>query len=116
MMNSAGRPLAVTIIALVYIIVGVASLAGGFDMKDAFGFDNVAASLVRFSAIVCGAFMLRGSNRARWFAVAWMAFHVIVSAWHSLPEFTIHALFCAAIAWFLFRPEAGLYFRVKSLL
>ena len=56
--------------------------------------------------------MLRCRNSARWLALAWVAFHVIVGALHSVQQFAIHCLFCAVIAWFLFRPEARRYFRV----
>jgi hypothetical protein len=54
--------------------------------------------------------MLRGRNWARWIALAWIAFHVIVSAFHTVAEFSMHLLFFAAIAWGLFRPEAARYF------
>ena len=68
--------------------------------------------LVRILAIICGAFMLRGHNWARWVAIAWIGFHVILSAFHSLGEFAMHCLFCAVFAWFLFRPDAARYFRI----
>jgi hypothetical protein len=54
---------------------------------------------------------LRGYNWARWAALAWIAFHVILSAFHAFGEFAIHCLFCAVIAWVLFRPEAARHFR-----
>jgi hypothetical protein len=55
--------------------------------------------------------MMRGQNWARWLAVAWMAFHVILSAFHAVRELAIHSLFLAVIAWILFRPEGARYFR-----
>ena len=55
--------------------------------------------------------MLRGCNWARWLALAWIAFHVVLSAFHSLPEFALHAVLCAVFAYFLLRPDAALYFR-----
>ena len=36
-------------------------------------------------AIVCGVFLLRGHNWARWLALAWIAFHVVLSAFHAIP-------------------------------
>ena len=48
--------------------------------------------------------MLRGRNWARWGALAWMLFHVILSAFHALHEFAIHAVFLAIMARLLFRP------------
>ena len=108
------RPLAVTILGCVYIVTGAVSVAHHFsdlyerDVLQSFG---VWAELVALIAIVCGAFLLRGHNWARWLAVAWMAFHVIVSAFHTLSQFAIHLLFCLVIAWILFRPDAAQYFR-----
>ena len=105
------RPLPVTIVAWVYIVVGAGSFVAGLNVANAFQLDDVLVELVRFLAIICGACMLRGHGWARWLAVTWMAFHVIVSAFHSVGEVAIHSLFFAVIAWYLFRPEAGRYFR-----
>ena len=59
--------------------------------------------------------MLRGHNWARWLAVAWIAFHVILSAFHSVQEAAFHALLCAVIIWSLFRAGSAGYFRgIKS--
>ncbi len=55
--------------------------------------------------------MLRGHNWARWLALAWIAFHVVLSAFHALAELAVHSLFCAIMAYFLFRPAANGYFR-----
>jgi len=110
-MNWNKRPISVTILACVYIAVGIVGFAYNFTGLLAFQYDALWAELTEFLAIVCGVFMLRGHNWARWVALAWIAFHVILSAFHALPEFAIHCLFCAAIAWFLFRPAATRYFR-----
>ena len=108
------RPLPVTIIACIYIAAGVVGLIyhlPDFRTQHVFQYDVIGIALLRLLAILAGAFMLRGHNWARWLALAWMASHVIVSAFHTLPEFAIHCLFCAVIAWLLFRPDAARYFR-----
>lgn len=107
------RPLSVTILAGVYLLAGAISVVYHFMQfrADAFRYDEVLVELVAILALVAGAFMLRGRNWARWLALAWIAFHVILSAFHSLSEFAIHCLFCAVIAWVLFRPNAARYFR-----
>lgn len=113
-MNTTKRPLSVTILGCVYLLVGTVGFVYHFidyRAKNAFRSDDVWVELVRFLAIICGAFMLRGHNWARWLALAWIATHVILSAFHGLGEFAIHCLFCAVIAWFLFRPNAERYFR-----
>jgi hypothetical protein len=113
-MNFSKRPLSVTILGWLYIAVGTIGFAyhfTGIQARHAFQYDDVWVELVECVAIIAGAFMLRGQNWARWLALAWIASHVILSAFHAFREFAIHCLFCAAIAWFLFRPPAARYFR-----
>jgi hypothetical protein len=110
-MNGNKRPISVTVLACVYLAVGALGFAVHFRELLARHPDAVSIELTELVAIVCGAFMLRGNNWARWLALAWIAFHVVLSAFHAIPQFAVHALFCAAIAWILFRREAGGYFR-----
>jgi hypothetical protein len=107
------RPLSVTIVAWAYIAIGTAGLvyhSTEFRARQTFPFDMVWAEVTEALAILCGAFMLRGHNWARWLALAWIAFHVLLSAFHAVPEFAIHCLFLAVVAWFLFRSPAAEYF------
>ncbi len=111
------RPIPVTIIAWVYIATGAVGLVYHFRDLNAgsvFRYDALWIELVRMAAVVCGAFMLRGRDWARWVAVAWIGFHVIVSAFHTLPELAMHCLFFAVIAWFLFRGDATRFFRATA--
>lgn len=108
------RPLPVTILAWVYIAMGTVGFVyhlPELQANNALQFDGVGIELVRILAVVAGVFMLRGHDWARWLALAWIAFHVVIGALHSLQQFAIHLLFCAVIAFFLFRPEANRYFR-----
>jgi len=107
------RPLSVGIVGCVYIVVGAIGFAthmGDFQ-RNALQFDGGGVEFIRLLAVVCGAFLMRGHNWARWGTISWIAFHIILSAFHSLPQFVIHCVFCAVIAWFLFRPDAERYFR-----
>jgi hypothetical protein len=110
-MNSNKRPISVTILAGVYLAVGVGGFAVHFRELLARHPDAVGIEVTELTAIVCGVFLLRGHNWARWLALAWIAFHVVLSAFHAIPELAVHALFCAAFAWVLLRPEAARYFR-----
>ena len=67
--------------------------------------------VVRILAVLCGVFMLRGFNWARWLLLVWIAYHVILSVFHSPFELAVHGLLFAVIAYFLFRPQASVYFR-----
>jgi hypothetical protein len=107
------RPLSVTILAWVYIAVGGAGFLahfGGIHAGNAFQYDGIWIEAVEIAAVVGGTFMLRGRNWARWLAIAWMAFHVGLSAFGAFQELAIHSLFLAAMAWILFRPNARRYF------
>jgi hypothetical protein len=117
-MNAIKRPLSVTIVACLYIVAGIVGVVYHFTefrARHAFQSDDVWVELIRILAIICGAFMLRGHNWARWLALAWIAFHVVISAFHSLHEFAFHAVICAVIAWILLRPAAARYFRAPPI-
>jgi hypothetical protein len=108
------QPISVTILGWVYIAVGTMGFIyhlTDFQARNGFQYDNVWIEVIRLVAVVSGAFMLRGQNWARWLALAWIAAHVILSAFHTLPEFAMHLFFCIVIAWLLFHPDAARYFR-----
>lgn len=113
-MNGNKRPLSVTILACVYLAVGTIGFlyhSTEFRGRNAIPYDLVLVELVELIAIACGAFMLRGRDWARWLALAWIVFHVVLSAFRTFREFALHGLFCAVIAWILLRPQATRYFR-----
>jgi hypothetical protein len=108
------RPRSVTVISCLFLIAGVIGLAyhaTEFKAGGPFQYDVVLVCLVRLLAIVCGVFMLRGSNWARWLLLVWIAYHVVLSAFHAMFELVIHGLLFAVIAYFLLRPRASAYFR-----
>ncbi len=110
-MQGAKRPISVTILACIYLLVGVAGFVFHFKELWTRQPDGFAIELVEIVAVVCGIFMLRGQSWARWLAIVWMGFHVALSAFHPLPELIIHSVFFVAIAWILFRADARRYFR-----
>jgi uncharacterized membrane protein HdeD (DUF308 family) len=58
--------------------------------------DWVWVEITELLAIVCGIFLLRGNDWARWLAGAWMAVHVVLFG---------------LIVWGLFRADADRFFR-----
>jgi hypothetical protein len=58
--------------------------------------------------------MLQARNWARWLALAWMAFHVILSVGHPPQELIVHTVILLLFAYLLFRPEARAYFGAGS--
>jgi hypothetical protein len=108
------RPIAVTIIAILLILVGAGGLVGdAMELKPltAFHTETALIAAVHLLAIVAGAFLLRGRNWARWLAMAWMALHVAISYGHPLTPFLMHTAFFAIFAYLLFRADARAYFR-----
>ena len=107
------RPIEVAVVSVVYIAAGLMGLAyhlSEWTYPHPFTSAIFWVSLVRLLAIVSGAFMLRGANWARWLAVLWMGFHVVVSAFHTLAECLIHVLFLVAIGFILFRRRGREFF------
>ncbi len=108
------RPLSITILAWVYMLTG---LGGGFaHLRDIrtlapFPSDIIPAEILAVAAVVCGIFLLRAQNWARWLAVVWIGIHVVISFFNSISEVAAHAVFCAVICYLLFRPAANAYFR-----
>lgn len=105
------RPLSVTVVACLYIVVGASGFVFHFKELLARHPDAPLIELTELLGLVAGAFMLLRQNWARWLALAWITFHVILSAFHPLMELALHSLFLIVIAWVLLRPAAGRYFR-----
>ena len=111
------RPLSVTLVGWLYVVVGAAGfIYHGSEIRTGppLDWDTLLVELVEILALVSGVFLLRAQNRARWLALAWMGFHVILSVFHSLSELLIHAVFFTLIAWALLRREAGQYFTARE--
>ena len=63
------------------------------------------------SAIVAGVFLLRSARWARWLAVAWVAFHVVVSALNSVSSALPHAVLLLVIGYVLLGPPTSQYYQ-----
>lgn len=109
-MDSNKRPWSVTIIAILYLAVGILGFVFHFRESLAAPREGVWIELTEVLAILCGVYLLRRRNWARWLAVAWMAFHVVLSAFGRPRELVVHGIFCAIIVWLLFRADAARYF------
>jgi hypothetical protein len=108
------RPISITIIGCLFIAAGILGFAyhiREFNPRHPFAYDIVWPAFVRLLAVLGGVFVLRGRNWARWLLLAWIAFHVILSTFHSLSQTVVHGLLFAVVAYVLFRPRASAYFR-----
>jgi hypothetical protein len=110
--TSRKRPLSVIIIGCLFIVAGTFGLVYHLtELRRPFHNDLAWVLLLRVLAIVGGVFMLRGRNWARWLTLIWMAYHVVLSAFHSRSELVMHSVLLVVIAYFLLRPNVADYFR-----
>jgi len=104
------RPFQVTLLGWLFIVVGVLSttyhlLKGPLDRW------TVPILLVGTTAIVAGAFLLRGARWARWLVLAWLALHIVVSALNSLSDALAHVVLLSVVAYLLLGPPTSKYFQ-----
>jgi hypothetical protein len=108
------RPIPVWIVAALYLVVGVMGFVYHFRELTAGHNDAIAIELTELLAVVAGIGLILRRNWARWLALAWVVFHVVISLFHPLRELLIHAGLCMVIAWLLFRPATARWFRQTS--
>lgn len=111
------RPLAVTVLACVLLASGVVGLvyhASELRIWQPFPYGALGVELVRVLAIVCGVFLLKGRNWARWLAMGWIGFHVGISAFDSWQKVAVHLVVFAVFGYVLWRPAAQEYFGERS--
>ena len=104
------RPWPVTVFGILFVLAG--SVGFGYHLAHRpFERDVILISAIRLLAVLGGAFLLLGHNWARWLLLAWLAFHIVVSAFHSVQEVAAHVVLFLLFAYSLFRPSASGYFR-----
>lgn len=108
------RPLPVIVVAILFILTGCVGFV--YHIKDLFEPSHVLSEVIwvlalRILAVVCGVLLLYRVNWARWLALAWMLFHVIIGALNSTSEMIAHIIFLVVIAVLLFLPVSSKYFK-----
>lgn len=114
------RPIAVTIVSLVFILIGAGGLVrgiwswasgvrGGITNHELI--DIALVSISGILALVSGLFMLRGANWARWLCLVWMALHVVISIGHEMSKVVVHSIMLVILLVVLLWPNANAYFR-----
>jgi hypothetical protein len=110
------RPLSITLIAWLFIVVGIAGIlndlwplltsdaAAQLAKLKADGLRDLGPAWVtRLLAVVGGIGLLRGKSWARWLLLFWMLFHIGISFFHSLAEVAMHVAIFVPLSYFLFR-------------
>lgn len=106
----------ISIIAWLFVLVGAGDIVLGLAdiRRRQFHSDTLWPIGLGVIAIVCGLFLLRRSNWARWIAVAWLAFHVALS-FGSVSKLAVHGALLVVLAYFLFRSRANGYFASANM-
>jgi len=107
------RPLSVTLVACLLILSGAAGIAYHITdvrIRHPFPYEYLAILLIRILAIVAGIYLLRGHDWARWLALLWITFHLVISFFNSWSQVAVHTVVLAIFAYVLLRPAATAYF------
>ena len=110
-MSSENRPFAVTGVAWLFIVVG--AVAFSYHAPELLHPDKdvFLVEVTELVGLTAGIFMLRRQNWARWLALAWLAFHVVLTAFPPYHGLVFHVVLFAGIAVILLRSDASRYFR-----
>lgn len=112
-----GRPLPIVITAIIFILTGFFSLAyhaNEYIDTNPFKYELIWAIFIRILAIVCGILLLSRVKWARWLAIAWLAYHVLLSLFHSVSEMIFHLVLLAVISILLFLPASSAFFQSSN--
>jgi hypothetical protein len=111
-MEMKARPLLITVLSWLLIAVGAVAFAvHAAKIRWPLTLDGVGVPLFELVILVCGVYMLRGQAWARWIALAWVGFHVIVGSLHAVQAAIVHGLLFVVFAWLMFRPAVNAWFR-----
>src|ERR1700728_3046230 len=102
------RPFAITVVSWLFIAVGVvATVVHTHTSLNSFHREDVLIVALELVAVVVGVFMLRGESWARWVAVTWMAFHVVVGYLNDRNRCWCTRSFFRALRFCSFAPMLG---------
>jgi hypothetical protein len=116
-MKMENRPIPVLIVAILFILTGcigfIYHFTEVFEPIDNF-YELILVLILRIVAVVCGFLLFKGIIWARWIAIAWLLYHVFLSAFHSASELIMHIVLLILVAVLLYLPLSTEYFKVKS--
>jgi hypothetical protein len=110
------RPIPVIIVSVLFILVGCVGFAyhlNELSNSNISIYETILILLLRILAVVCGLLLLFRINSARWFAIAWLVYHVVISAFNSTSQMIVHIVFLVLVSVLLFLPISSRYFQNK---
>lgn len=121
------RPPSITVVGWIFVAAGAAAMlkdiwplltpdaARQLAKLKADGLADIGPAWTsRLLAIVGGIALLHGHNWARWLLVAWMVFHIGLSALHSTTEVLLHAAFFLPLSYLMFRRSSEPWFHAEK--
>ena len=107
-------PWPVAIVCLLFLIAGAVGFIYHFTEMLEFGeglSEAIWVELLRLLAIICAILLWKGINWARWLAIAWVLYHVVVSTNHSTSEVITHIIVLILVGVLLYLPRSTAFFR-----
>jgi sensor histidine kinase YesM len=110
-------PIPVIVVSFLFIIVGSVGLVYHFkefqNPKQNF-YEPIWVLFLRLLAVVCGLLLINRINWARWIAIAWLVYHIVISSLNSTSEMIAHIVFLVVVTILLYLPKSSLYFQAKT--
>lgn len=109
------RPFAVTVVGWLLMAAATFGLVRGFAGARSWWppeRDLLWIVAIDLTGIVCGVFLLKGRNWARWLTLLWVGGHVLIVSLYMPRMVPAHAVIFAMIGYLLaFRGDVRAYFR-----
>ena len=110
-------PVSVILVAVLFMLAGMIGFI--YHLKEIYTpiIDHkeiVWVLLIRILAILCGILLFLGYKWARWLPIAWLLYHVLLSAFHSTSELATHLILSILVAVLLFLPVSTRFFTKES--
>ncbi len=108
------RPIPIAIVSILFILVGVVGFAFHVKELSEKPYETIWVLFVEILAVTCGALLLFKITWARWLTIAWLLYHIIISAFNSTSQMIAHIVFLVVVSILLFLPVSSTYFRSRS--
>jgi hypothetical protein len=107
-------PIPIIIVAALFILVGIVGFGFHVNEFSEKPYETTWVLFVEVLAVTCGVLLLFKVAWARWLTIAWLLYHIIISAFNSTSQMIAHIVFLIVVSILLFLPVSSIYFRVKA--
>jgi hypothetical protein len=111
------RPIPVVIVSILFILTGCIGFV--YHFKEFFEshdklYELIWVLVLRIVAVVCGLLLFLRINWARGLAIAWLLYHIFLSAFHSTTEMITHIIILIIVVVLLYLPISTAYFKTNT--